>query len=88
VLSSTVHARSSSTRLRMQCRCVWTYSHHVSAPDDPDYDAWLAASLTSQEELELPREPAQGETLLVGDAPRSWRRRLVEDTRPLEAYEP
>jgi hypothetical protein len=73
----------------MQWTCARTYSHDVSVPpDDPDYDAWIAASLTSQEELNLPDDPLQGDTLLVGDAPRSWRRRLVEDTRPLEDYEP
>lgn len=51
------------------------------SPDDPDYDAWEAASLTTPEELE--RLAALG-----GSVVQLWKGRVVEDTRPLEAYEP
>jgi hypothetical protein len=52
-----------------------------ASSDDPDFDAWEAASHTTPEELErlasLGENPAQ-----------FWKGRVVEDTRPLEAYEP
>jgi len=51
------------------------------SPDDPDFDAWEAASQTTPEELA--RAASLGEI-----AAQLWKGRLVEDTRPLEAYEP
>jgi hypothetical protein len=65
------------------CRCsIWTYPPKVSvSPDDPDFDAWEAASQTTPEELA--RAASLGEI-----AAQLWKGRLVEDTRPLEAYEP
>lgn len=61
---------------------IWTYPPEVSvSPDDPDYDAWEAAALTTPEELERL-------ATLGGPATQLWKGRVVEDTRPLEAYEP
>ena len=51
------------------------------SPDDPDFDAWEAAAQTTPEELA--RAASLGEI-----AAQLWKGRLVEDTRPLEAYEP
>jgi hypothetical protein len=52
-----------------------------ASSDDPDYDAWEAASHTTPEELERLAS-------LGGTAAQLWKGRVVEDTRPLEAYEP
>ena len=51
------------------------------SPDDPDFDAWEAAALTTPEELERL-------ATLGGSAAQLWKGRVVQDTRPLEAYEP
>jgi hypothetical protein len=51
------------------------------SPEDPDYDAWEAAARTTPDELE--RMAALG-----GVVAQLWKGRVVEDTRPLEAYEP
>jgi hypothetical protein len=61
---------------------IWTYPPEVSvSSDDPDYDAWEAASHTTPEELDQLAS-------LGGTATQLWKGRVVEDTRPLEAYEP
>jgi hypothetical protein len=61
---------------------ISTYPPEVSVPpDDPDYDAWEAAALTTPEELERL-------ATLGGPVAQLWKGREVEDTRPLEAYEP
>lgn len=76
-------ARRQSRRRACGLRCsIWTYPPEVSvSPDDPDFDAWEAASQTTPEELA--RAASLGE---IGA--QLWKGRLVEDTRPLEAYEP
>jgi hypothetical protein len=65
--------------------CPRTYSRGVSDLEDPDYDAWEAASHVSPEELE---EQLRRDPMLGGGKWQLWKGRIVEDTPPLESYEP
>ena len=85
VLSSatrTVAGGRSEHRAEVQRSVIWTYPPQVNvSPDDPDYDAWEAAALAAPEEVERL-------ATLGGSVAQLWKGRVVEDTRPLEAYEP
>ena len=77
--------RLRDTGYACETRSSRTYPHRVSDLEDPDYDAWEAAALVSPEELDaqLQRDPVLGSGKW-----QLWKGRVVEDTPPLESYEP
>ena len=60
----------------------------MSDTDDPDWDAWLEVANTSQEELDAQIASVAKDTMVTGDEDGRWHLRPLEDTRPLEDYEP
>lgn len=60
----------------------------MSVSEDPDWDAWLEAANTSQEELDAQIAAVRGESMVTGDGGGRWHLRPLADTRPLEEYEP
>lgn len=60
----------------------------MSDTDDPDWDAWLEAANTSKEELDAQIESVTSATMVAGDEEGRRHLRPLEDTRPLDDYDP